>query len=248
MTFFSIASHELRTPLTVIAGNVDMILGGFGEKEMSGEVADVLRDTGQATDRLIKMVNTFLNVSRLDQGRVKMAISDGDVVKLVSEVVEELRPLAEARGVALEVELKVESLPAQIDTDKTKEILINLIGNSLKFTKQGSINVKLEQEEGYFKVGVVDTGIGIEQEKQKLLFQRFQQAMNRTLNREAGGTGLGLYISREFARLMGGDLVLVWSEFGKGSEFSLNLPVKQIDKGSKDKKSEVLKAQGESVV
>ena len=109
--------------------------------------------------------------------------------------------------------------------DKLREVLTNLIGNSLKFTKEGGVTITHSVEGDMLITTIVDTGMGIAKERQPLLFQRFQQAMERTLAREAGGTGLGLYISREFIRLMGGDLWLVESVEGKGSSFAFKVPL-----------------------
>ena len=106
-----------------------------------------------------------------------------------------------------------------------KEILINLIGNSIKFTGEGGITVRNTIDGKMLRVDVSDTGMGIAKHKQNLLFQRFQQVMDDITQRQAGGTGLGLYISREFARIMNGDLVLTESDLGKGSTFTLTLPL-----------------------
>ena len=111
------------------------------------------------------------------------------------------------------------------DENLLREIVVNLIGNSIKFTQKGGIKLEGGVKAGRLVVRLTDTGIGIAAEKQKLLFQRWQQAMERTLSREGGGTGLGLYISREFARMMGGDLTLVRSSVSKGSVFELTLPI-----------------------
>ena len=221
--FFSIASHELRTPLTVIAGNIDMLLnGGISGTELDEKDKLLLGDSAEAADRLIKLVNDFLNVSRLDQGRLKYELSEIDICDLTDNVVRELEPLAKKKNIYLKYECSKDHGAILGDEGLVKEILINLIGNSMKFTSEGGITVSHESEGELVKVRVVDTGIGIDENNQGKLFQRFQQAMERTLSREAGGTGLGLYISREFARRMGGDLVLEHSALGEGSTFSVH--------------------------
>ena len=223
--FFSIASHELRTPLTVIAGNIDMVLDGYGKSELKPDDTELLQDVQTATDRLIKMVNSFLSVSRIDQGRLEANIKELDVCQLIKQVVHEIKPLFDEKGLYLKEDCGEKVQMIQADEGLLKEVVINLIGNSLKFTKTGGVEVGCAVEDSMVKIKVTDTGSGIDEDKQELLFQRFQQAMNRTLAREAGGTGLGLYISREFARLMGGDLVLLSSGAGKGSVFEVSLPI-----------------------
>lgn len=232
--FFSIASHELRTPLTVIAGNLDTVSTNLGEEKIGKDYYNLMKDTIVATDRLIKMVNDFLNVSRLDQGRLRINLQEIDPCNTVKEAVDELMPLV-SKGVKLNYSCKVDSIKIPADESLVKEVLINLVGNSIKFTKKGSISVSQSVERGKLITVISDTGAGIYPEYQKLLFQRFQQATKRTLAREAGGTGLGLYISREFARLMGGDVYLVKSEPEKGTTFAFSLPLKQ--NNSKVKKS-----------
>ncbi|MEN8252788.1 MAG: PAS domain S-box protein [Patescibacteria group bacterium] len=223
--FFSIASHELRTPLTVIAGNIDMILQGYGKSQLSPEDKQLLSDAEIATDRLIAMVNEFLNVSRLDQGRLKTNIVELNACKLTDEVIKEIMPLAKKKQLTLTYNCIGTREQVRADENLVKEILINLIGNSIKFTRQGGIRIDQTFQKGWLITTITDTGIGIAKNKQDRLFTRFQQAMSRTMSREAGGTGLGLYISREFVRLMGGDLKLVSSQEGKGSTFSFSLPL-----------------------
>lgn len=219
--FFSIASHELRTPLTVIAGNVDTVLEGYGKSKLSKDDKMLMNDTQEATERLIKMVNDFLNVSRMDQGQLQADLKEVEVCGMVDDVVEKMRGLVEDKGLYLKHKCDLKKVKVLVDEDKLKEVMINLVGNSVKFTKEGGISIDHELFGEWVKLVVSDTGMGIAKEKQALLFHRFQQAMGRTLAREAGGTGLGLYISREFMRLMGGNLRLVKSEEGKGSVFEI---------------------------
>ncbi len=226
--FFSIASHELRTPLTVVAGNIDMILQGYGKSKITDFDKQLLDDVSIATDRLIGMVNDFLNVSRLDQGRLHVTFSDVDAHQVTQKVVQELQSLVSEKGIGLEYVLEDATLKSKkihVDDGLFKEILINLIGNSVKFTNKGKITVSQRIEGKNLITTVTDTGIGIAEDKQELLFHRFQQAMNRTMSRESGGTGLGLYISKAFAKVMGGDLKLVNTEEGKGSVFAVTLPL-----------------------
>ena len=223
--FFSIASHELRTPLAVISGNLDTVLAGYGGSKITAGDRQLLRDSETAGDRLISMVNNFLNVSRLDQGRVKITLKEVDGCGVVGGVAKEMKALAQQKGLRLTYVCKKGREKIRADENLLREIVVNLIGNSIKFTQKGGIKLEGGVKAGRLVVRLTDTGIGISAEKQKLLFQRWQQAMERTLSREGGGTGLGLYISREFARMMGGDLTLVRSSVSKGSVFELTLPI-----------------------
>lgn len=225
--FFSIASHELRTPLTVISGSLDNLLQGYGGTKFSEADHKLVVDVMSASDRLIEMVEDFLNVSRLDQGRLKLEIRPVDVCSMMSAVLAELTPMAANKGITLTaIPHTKEHGQILADEGKLREIFTNLLGNSIKFTKNGTITLTHESDgQGYLVVQIADTGIGIAADKQNNLFQRFTQVMERTLAREAGGTGLGLYISREFARLMKGELWLVKSELGKGSTFAFKIPL-----------------------
>ncbi len=221
--FFSIASHELRTPLTVISGNLN-ILRAMGAS-LTSEQSALVEDVEEASDRLIKLVNDFLNVSRLDQGRLKVNVTIVDLCSLAGKIVSEMKVLTDKKGLGLSYSCDSERIMVKGDEELVREIIVNLVGNSLKFTNEGEININVYQRDGKAYLRVADSGIGVDKTKQGLLFQRFQQAMDRTLSRDAGGTGLGLYISREFARLMGGDLVLVSSDKGKGSVFECHLQI-----------------------
>lgn len=221
--FFSIASHELRTPLTVIRGNSSMILEGYGQSQMTEIDKQMLKDTYDSAVRLIELVNDFLDASRIDQGRLKMNIEKVDLVQLTKKVVEELSSLT--KGIYLKYDSALTVGMVNADANRTKQVLINLVGNSIKFTTQGGINVRQFVEAGKIVTSIVDTGTGIPQDRQKLLFDRFQQVMDKKMILSVGGSGLGLYISRKITELMGGTLELVKSEPGKGSEFAFKLPV-----------------------
>lgn len=225
--FFSIASHELRTPLTVISGNLDIVLQGYGKSQLTKDDTELLKDTIEASDRLIHMVNDFLNVSRLDQGRLKYELEPVDATSIVVSAVEQVKPIADNKNIALKVDKPISGVIVDADPGLLREIIINLVGNAMKFTHKGGITVTEKVNNGILEVRVVDTGAGIRKDMQGLLFQRFQQVSERTLAREAGGTGLGLYISREFAKVMNGDLKLELSDLGKGSTFLLTLPIKK---------------------
>ena len=219
--FVLLASHELRTPMTSIAGFVDMILEGrYGQ--ISEDVKEPLGYIAESTDRLIRFVNDLLNVSRIEAGRMKFTLGEFDLEKIASKVVTELRPVAEKRKLELSVQTKGE-VRVQADTEKVEQILHNLIGNSLKFTNKGKISVTIHKDRDTGVIEVIDTGVGIPGNEQNKLFGKFEQVNTDSAGRPAG-TGLGLYISRQMARKMGGEVALVESVIGSGSKFSLSLP------------------------
>ncbi len=235
--FLANMSHELRTPLNsllilarLLADNKD---GNLTDKQV--EFAQTILASG--TD-LLTLINDVLDLSKVEAG--KMEITPGEVaIDDVRGFVERtFKPLAEQRGLTLDFHIRPNG-PAAIFTDaqRLEQVLKNLIGNALKFTSEGGVSVSayraetgrryshpaLLEADSIVAFAVTDTGIGIQPEKQRLIFEAFQQA-DGTTNRQYGGTGLGLSISREIARLLGGEIT-VESEPGRGSTFTLFLPV-----------------------
>lgn len=223
--FFSIASHELRTPLTAIRGNTGLLLDTYKDRLPDPEMREMLEDINASSGRLITMVNDFLQVSRLEQGKIEIKRETVDIVPVISEVVRSLTELAKEKGLMLSY--TPSALPRVVaDPDRTEQVLENLIGNAIKFTEKGSITVSAELIDTVVTVRVKDTGVGISEQNQSLLFRKFQQAGEDTLARNnSQSTGLGLYISKLIMNSMGGKIVLEESQPGKGSTFSFTLPL-----------------------
>lgn len=219
--FVSLASHELRTPMTAIKGLISMVFeGDYGE--INPSLKDPLSDIAKSTDRLIQLVNDMLDVSRIEAGRTKFTFTEVSALDLALEVVGMLKPLAMQKNIRLEVsDSHINKVRA--DADKVKQILINLINNALKFTDHGSVVVSFRSYEKYAYISVTDSGIGITKENQARLFGKFSQ-VSTSQNGRPPGTGLGLYLSREFARKMDGEMWIEHSEEGKGSTFTFALP------------------------
>jgi signal transduction histidine kinase len=218
--FVSLASHELRTPLTAIDGLVSMILEGeYGE--VNNNLKQPLADVNISSERLIHLVNDLLNLSRIQAGKMKYILSDFPIADVIIEAVHLLQPLSEQKRLQLTT-AKLESILVQGDLDKVKQVLNNLIGNSLKFTDKGNITISVKSEEDKINVYIADTGIGIAKEDQNKMFGKFEQ-LESAIGRPTG-TGLGLHISREMTRKMGGELWLEKSEMGSGSTFAFSLP------------------------
>jgi len=226
--FFLIASHELRTPLTAIRGNAEIMEQFFMDKINEAEVVDMVEDIRKASVRLIAIVNDFLDVSRIEQHKIKLEISSVPINKEIKEAVKGLFTSAEMKGVKL-IFSENESLGNVMgDEDRIEQVLVNIIGNAINYTHEGFVKVVLEKEGDFAKVSVIDTGVGIPHENQKYLFKKFQQAGTNILARDVTkGTGLGLYISRLLVEDMGGEIWLEESGEGKGSTFSFTLPLEK---------------------
>lgn len=227
--FFAVASHELRTPLTAIRGNADMILSMFADKIVDNDMKEMLMDIDTSSIRLITIVNDFLEVSRLEQGRVEIKKETFNVSDVIEKVVRDLTTTVEQKGLSIAYTASVSPLPAvYADKNRTEQILINLVGNSIKCTTEGSISITTtaDAESGFVATRVIDTGLGISEQNQIRLFRKFQQAGEQMLARDVTqGTGLGLYISKLIVSSMGGTIGLEKSELGKGSTFAFTLPI-----------------------
>ncbi len=218
--FLSIASHELRTPMTAIKGFVSMILEkDYGEYPKS--IKEPLDDIFSSTERLIRLVNDLLNISRIEAGRMKISLSNFNLSDVVSEVMDSLSPVAKDANLQLKYPKDFQG-KVFADKDKVKQIVNNIVGNSLKFTDRGYIEASFKKDGDFIEVYIKDTGIGISRQDQKKLFGKFQQ-VSGVQNGRPQGTGLGLYISQTVARKMGGDLWLEKSDAGRGSTFAFKL-------------------------
>ena len=220
--FLANMSHELRTPLNAIIG-FTRIVKRKGEEILPEKQIDNLDKVLVSAEHLLGLINTVLDISKIEAGRMDIHVSSFDLKPLIDLVMVTTQPLVRQDQVDLVSDV-ADGLPiVQSDLEKIKQILINLLSNAAKFTHQGEIKVAVREAGGQISIGVSDTGIGISPEAVERVFEEFQQADVST-TREYGGTGLGLSISRSLARLLGGDLT-VTSEQGKGSVFTLTLPV-----------------------
>jgi len=224
--FMMIAAHELRAPLTAMKWQVSMILDGRTYGPVSDKLARPLSGMTESLCRLIGLVNDMINIGRMETGNLRLEPTAFDVRKLIFELSESFGPEAKKRGLELDT-TGVGSMEVWADRDKTAQILSNLIDNAIKFTDTGKIKVITQGSAALVNILVTDTGVGIADGFQGKLFGKFAQAISKEAGRPRG-TGLGLYISRQLARNMGGDVVLVESQPGKGCIFALSLP-----KGSK---------------
>jgi len=235
--FFSIASHELRTPLTAIRGNTDLILQFYGDQIKDPQFKEMVDDVHESAVRLIDIVNDFLDMSRLEMGKMEFKKDDLDMGLVVAETLKEYQVAGSRKKLSLEfVKPEGGTLWAVGDRDKVKQVLINLIGNGLKFTEEGGVTIGLSMEGKTVKAAVTDTGRGVPKKNQSLLFRKFQQAGSSIYTRDVvQGTGLGLYISKLLVEGMGGTIALEKSEVGKGSTFVFSLPVAELNSAEGNK-------------
>lgn len=220
--FVLLASHQLRTPMTAIKGFLSMIIGGdYGE--VPEKMAKPLHEIANASERMIALINNILNISRIESGRTPFMFTDFDVTEVVRAVQSSLLALARQKNIEFLV-ADSQPLSVQADADKVRQILENLIGNAIKFTDKGSVNVSFQTEGDFIKILVSDTGVGIPPEDHEKLFNKFQQLSSNQTG-QSSGTGLGLYISQQLTQKMGGDLHLSQSVLNKGTTFVISLPV-----------------------
>src|SRR5262245_57294755 len=222
--FLSSMSHELRTPLNAIIGLTEMMVANaarFGTEK----ALEPLRRVNAAGTHLLSLINEVLDLSKIEAGKLELNPERVDLARLIDEVVGTAGQLAEKNKNRLLVEAQENVGRLTADSMRLKQILLNLLSNACKFTKEGEVALrvrKVADGRGWVELAVADSGIGMTTEQQAKLFQDFTQADSLTARRY-GGTGLGLAISRKLARMMGGD-VTVRSEPGKGSVFTVRLP------------------------
>jgi signal transduction histidine kinase len=219
--FLSVMSHELRTPLNSILGLTQVVLMKVGP-DLPEQHRENLRAILSGGKRLLELVNQILDLSKIEAGRMDVALSAATTDALVAEAAEAVRPLALNKG--LDLQVRNEARGARVHSDRAKivQILVNLLGNAVKFTDRGFVELKARAESDGFAFSVKDTGIGLSPQEQKIIFERFRQ-VDASATRRYGGSGLGLTISLHLSQILGGRLSLE-SERGKGSTFTLWIP------------------------
>lgn len=234
--FLSNMSHELRTPLNSILGLARLMLDDYQvtQDQRHKEYLDIILRNGE---NLLDLINDILDLTRIESGREEMKFTPIKVKDFMDKLVLSITPLTQKKNLTFDVDLQ--DAPETIVTDQRRlnQILTNLLGNAVKFTEQGGITLKctkkITEDRDYIIIDVTDTGIGIPKGYEKIIFEPFKQ-VDGSYTRKYGGTGLGLSISQKLAQILGGD-ISVRSELGKGSTFTLTLPV---DRRSKHRLSD----------
>jgi PAS domain S-box-containing protein len=229
--FLATMSHELRTPLNSIIGFTGLLQQGLAGplNEEQKKQLGMVRESGS---HLLNLINDVLDISKIEAGQLQVSINPFDLRSVIQKVTQATKPLAEKKGIALEVEIAPDVNSLTSDRRRVEQILLNLLSNAIKFTDEGKVRITCSRHGREVSVDVIDTGIGIKSEDMDLLFKPFQQ-IQTGLDRNYEGTGLGLSICKKLLDLLGGK-ILVHSEWGKGSTFSFSLPVERITDESQD--------------
>lgn len=223
--FISIVSHELRTPMTAIKGNLWMISTGRSG-ELPEKAKNYLAKAIRGTDRMIALIADILNASSIEQGRIDLRPETIDLKSLIVEELEELKARAEQKGLVLELAGFEGVPPVRGDRRRILEVLVNLVGNSIKYTDAGFVKVSGQKEGQRVRIRVTDSGKGFDREDADKLFSKFGRLSSSYVTvAEASGTGLGLYISRMLIEKMGGEIGAESPGAGRGSTFWFTLPV-----------------------
>jgi signal transduction histidine kinase len=224
--FLATMSHELRTPLNAVIGYAEILEEDLAMEAKAEQAADAARIRRAARD-LLGLINEVLDLSKIEAGRMEVALAPANVAEIVTEIVETTALLADANGNEVHVEIGANVGDVVTDRGKLRQCLLNLVSNACKFTTSGVIRVHVGLEERpsglFLRAVVADNGVGIAPEDAAKLFQPFVQA-DSSLTRRSGGIGLGLVITRKLAQLMGGDVALE-SAPGRGSTFTLTIAV-----------------------
>ncbi len=221
--FLANMSHELRTPLNAILGYTELILDNiYGEvPQKTREVLERIQTSGR---HLLGLINDVLDLSKIEAGQLTLALHDYSKKEVVQTVLTGVESLAAEKKLALKVSVPPDLPPGRGDERRITQVLLNLVGNAIKFTETGEVRVEVAASDSAFRVSVADTGPGIAPADQQKIFEEFQQA-DSSGTRKKGGTGLGLSIAKRIIELHGGR-IWVESSPGKGSTFSFTLPIR----------------------
>jgi len=203
LAFFTNISHELRTPLTLILGPLEALLARLTEKELKTEASLAKRNA----ERLLQLVNQLLDMRKLQEGKLRLNLTEDDIIRFVRRLVESLQPAAEKKRVRLEFRSSVPQLTVSFDPDKLEKILTNLIANAIKFTpEQGHITAAVTRNDDQIMLTIEDTGVGVSANQLEHIFERFYRAAD---NNAAPGSGIGLALAKELVQLHGGTISAV---------------------------------------
>jgi signal transduction histidine kinase len=221
--FVANMSHELRTPLAAILGYAELMQEGFYEPlgQKSLDALTRIRSNGK---HLLGLINTVLDIAKIESGQFTLSMAEYAIESVVETVRSATESLAQNKKLILKTEV-AKSLPVGLgDEQRLTQVLLNLVGNAIKFTDTGEVRVTAKVVNGHFNVSVIDTGPGIPEEHQARIFEQFHQ-VDSSNTKAKGGTGLGLAIAKQIVEMHGG-LIWVESTLGKGSTFQMKLPTR----------------------
>jgi signal transduction histidine kinase len=221
--FLASMSHELRTPMNAVLGYTRMLL-----MNVYGELPEKVRDVHQRIDKsgrhLLGLINDVLDFSKIEAGQLALTINPFSIKDVTQAVAASTQSLATEKNLALKVTVPTDLPATPGDERRISQVLLNLVGNAIKFTDSGEVRVEVAAVDGALEVSVSDTGPGIDEREQQRIFEEFRQAEG-AMTQKKGGTGLGLAIAKRIVELHGGK-IWVESEVGKGSKFTFTLPLK----------------------
>lgn len=220
--FLAVMSHELRTPLTAIIGYEELLSDGITGPVNEAQKSQLGRIKASA-GHLLELIDQILGFARADVGREKINVQDVKLTEMLRSAASFVEPMAAAKKISLTIKLPDEEIVVRTDQGKVMQIVVNLLGNAVKFTDHGGVTLRAASQNGAAIVDVIDTGVGIAPEHIEQVFEPFWQ-VEQAITRRTGGTGLGLSVSRRLALMLGGD-VTVNSTVGEGSRFTLILPL-----------------------
>ena len=231
--FVTNLSHQLRTPLNVVINSTGLVADGI-LGEINQEQSQYLYRAGQGSEHLKKLLNDILDMTKLEIGQLSLHLETLDINLVVDEILPMVNGLLNNKPIDFQLDIPDQLPLISADRTRLRQILINLLSNAAKFTREGSITLKIWQKRGWIFFAVIDTGIGIAQENLLLIFEDFQQVSTKQLEelqlerRRHLGTGLGMPITKALVELHGGR-IWVESELNKGSRFNFALPIKKIN-------------------
>ncbi len=219
--FLASMSHELRTPLNSIIGFADVLLEGL-DGELNERMEEDVRLIRESGNHLRGLIGDILDMSKIEAGRMDLRYEQVDMTQLANDVMATAAPLAQEKKLFLHLDIDEDVKPVMADRTRLRQVMWNIVGNAIKFTEKGSVTISVQAKPNHVLCSIRDTGIGIKEENVDAVFEQFRQ-IDGGLNRAAGGTGLGMPITKKLVELHGGDIWLE-SVYGQGSTFLFTIP------------------------
>ena len=222
--FLANMSHELRTPMNAVIGFSEMILDGiYGG--VPREVADAVAEIQKSGEHLLRLINDVLDISKIEAGRMELKFTENAPEDCVTSVIAHAASLANEKGIALTADIREELPVFAFDYQRISQVLLNLVGNAIKFTREGAVRIGVQTDDDTIVFSVADSGVGIPEGELEAIFEEFHQG-DSSISREVQGSGLGLAISKRFVEMHGGK---IWADstVGVGSTFWFSLPLRR---------------------